>query len=266
MKSIRHRIKTLYKDLVRYLNHRNSPVIKTYYRLFWTPKPGSIAELLDRYSRNNTVRFLQIGANDGMERDPLLKFIRRDGWTGVLVEPQEDVFRKLEYLHSHSRGIKLVNAAVDHRSGETPFYRISFSNARWATGIASFRRDTLEKQIESGYVEACANAEGIPLPEHREDYIEEISVRCYALGDLIRQSGLEGIDLLQIDTEGFDFEIIKMIDFSLMKPTLISFEVSHLSREDTYRCFELLKGEGYRIYTWKRDALAYLEGSIKTVN
>ena len=41
------------------------------------------------------VRFIQVGANDGVFGDPLREFIKSFGWEGILVEPQPDVFHHL---------------------------------------------------------------------------------------------------------------------------------------------------------------------------
>lgn len=53
---------------------------------------------------------------------------------------------------------------------------------------------------------------------------------CTSLIQLVKDHDLFGLDYLQIDTEGFDDEIIKMIDFSIIKPKLIKFELVHLSK------------------------------------
>src|SRR5262249_41430054 len=42
------------------------------------------------------VAFLQIGAFDGRQGDPLYQFITRHHWRGVLVEPMPDAFAKLQ--------------------------------------------------------------------------------------------------------------------------------------------------------------------------
>lgn len=55
-----------------------------------------VSSVLDHYSKlKKKVIFLQIGSNDGLESDPLRKFITRDRWYGILVEPLPDTFKKL---------------------------------------------------------------------------------------------------------------------------------------------------------------------------
>ena len=43
--------------------------------------------------------------------------------------------------------------------------------------------------------------------------IKEEIVECINFNDLVHQEKINKIDLLQIDTEGYDFEIIYSIDF-----------------------------------------------------
>jgi hypothetical protein len=67
------------------------------------------------------------------------------------------------------------------------------------------------------------------------------------------------LDYLQIDTEGFDDEIIKMIDFSQVKPKLIKFESVHLSLEKKLSTVDLLKSQGYKIIDEGTDMIALVE-------
>jgi hypothetical protein len=45
--------------------------------------------VLDQFSRalGRGVSFIQVGAGDGLRRDPIREFIVRDNWTGVMIEP-----------------------------------------------------------------------------------------------------------------------------------------------------------------------------------
>lgn len=262
-KALKNYFKKNYKELIRYLNHRNSGLIKLYYRKFWTPRAGSIAEILQTYSHSKgEVYFLQVGANDGMEQDPILKFIKKDGWKGTMIEPQEYVFEKLEYLHKNTPGIKLIKAALSYENEIRPLYKISFSNSRWATGISSFIRETLVEQIESGYVDECARKEGIDTPVKKDDYIDTDMVTCINFEELAKDLDLRKVDILQIDTEGFDAEIIKMINFHLLNPDIISFEISHSTEMTKSDIYNLLHLYHYKIYEKGRDAIAVKESQV----
>ena len=78
--------------------------------------------------------------------------------------------------------------------------------------------------------------------------------------ELITKLQLENIDYLQIDTEGFDAEIIQMIDFSRIKPMLIKFEIKHIEEGKKKAIENLLMSNGYTLKNDYSDCFA-----IKTI-
>lgn len=242
------KIKTLFKRLLFFIGAHNILLHKIYYRKFYKPREGSLSELIDNFSRKNKeVVFVQVGANDGFFNDPLYKFIKRDNWRGVLLEPQHYVFNTfLKHLHKGNDNIHTLNAALDRVDQTRTIYKIAFSKSRWATGLTSFKKEVLEESIDSGHVARCAKRYGEPLPEKREDFIAEEKINCISVDTLIDKYKLEPLHWLQIDTEGYDFEIIKMFQIEKTKPTVIVFENSHLSVEDKDACEALLRTNGYR--------------------
>ena len=256
--SIKNKARSFYKDLTFNLSASNSPIFMAYYRQFYKPKPGTIAAFADYFSRKNkNLTVIQVGANDGFNHDPIHKFIKRDKWKGILLEPQSEVYHQyLEKLYRKSEGIHTINAALDYKDGEGTIYKVSFSNARWATGLTSFDRSVLEKAVQSEHVKSCARKEGVQIPERVEDRIKEEKIRAISSQTLIRQYGIKQIDWLQIDTEGFDYEVIKMFDIENTKPTVIVFEHYHFSEEDRQNCLDHLHEHGYELKMYGRDVLA----------
>ena len=53
------------------------------------------------------------------------------------------------------------------------------------------------------------------------------------------------LDLLQIDAEGYDFELLKIFPFSRVIPKIIHFEHIHLNEIDRNNCLEFLHNIGY---------------------
>jgi hypothetical protein len=62
---------------------------------------------------------------------------------------------------------------------------------------------------------------------------------------------IDTIDLLILDCEGYEFEILKSIDFSAIKPKVIRYEYKHISNKE--ECDEYLISQGYRIEYCKHD-------------
>lgn len=254
-------LKSAYKKFIFNLSANNSSLNKFFYKNFYTPKKGSLAELLNAYSKSRAeVVFVQVGANDGFFHDPLYKFIIRDGWRGVMLEPQAYVFNTfLKKLHRNTPNAKPLNVALDLQDGEKSIYKIAFSQSRWATGLTSFRKEVIEEAIESGHVARCAKRYGEVLPARKEDYIAEEKIQCISVPTLLQNYNLQPLNWLQIDAEGYDFEIIKMFNIGETKPTVIAFEHSHLSAEDKASCHEHLLQNGYAITAIGENTVAMLK-------
>jgi len=249
--------KSYRRSLLAYLSKSNHPLYLGYYRYLYKPHVKSIAYHLDQISTKEDFYVVQIGANDGITHDPIHKFIKRNDWSGVLLEPQRDVFEQSLYpLYEDTPNVKPICAALGHEDGEFPIYRIGFSTARWATGLTSFDRSVLEKAFLNGHVSRQAAKVGEVMPDDRDKWIIEEPVVVVSVASLQQEYGFQKIDLLQIDTEGFDFEIIKMFDFGTLRPGAISYEHAHFSAEVRDECEEHLRSSGYKLFHFDGNSLA----------
>jgi FkbM family methyltransferase len=241
--------KNQFKKAVFNISANYAPLVRLFYKVTYKPKKGTISEILDKFSRlHSPVTFIQVGANDGFYHDPLHKFIRMYGWKGVLLEPQPSVYKNyLSKLHKKTPGVHAINAALSNHDGEQNMYKIAFSDLRWATGLTSFRKEALEKAIDSGHVGRLAERYGEKLPAKREDYIGQEKIMSISPETLIKKYNLGKIDWVQIDAEGFDFEIIKLLKIEQSQPRVMVYEKSHLSSEDQNACIRLLEGNDYAV-------------------
>ena len=250
--------KESYKRLLFNLSAHNNFLFLGYYRLLHRPKSGSLDSFLDQFSKSKRpCTVLQIGANDGITHDPIHKYIKRDHWRGVLLEPQKQVYQKhLSKIYALDSDIHTVNAAVGPVDGVQAIYKIGFSQARWATGLTSFRREVLEQAFSSGHVARQAAKEGIAIPKDPTTWIVEESVQVLSVNSILTKYNLTHIDLLQIDTEGYDFEVIKFFDFSQLSPAVIIYENTHLSQQDSAACEQFLRSKSYRLKQFNGNTLA----------
>lgn len=234
-------------------------IMNLYYRVIYKPASGSMAQVLDHKLKSlQPFCFVQIGGNDGFINDPVFRFVKRYPCKGIIVEPQKDVFNdRLKKTYRSEKKVILENIAISDKSGIRKLYKLSISNSRWATGLASFKRSSLLDQIEEGYVSRKAKKEGISLPDSIDDWITFEEVNCTTIQDLLIKHQFKTLDFLQIDTEGYDFEIIKTIDFSQLKPLIISYENLHLGEQDKISCEELLVEHGYRLEHIGSDSIAF---------
>lgn len=208
-------------------------------------KIGRVVYLLEQLSKKKSeITLIQVGANDGISFDNIYPFFVSNNTRGLVIEPLPDFFDRLKLNYSAYPKITPLRLAIHPSKESISIYRLKFDSLQkyphWANGIASFDKQHL-----------------IKLNIKDED-IEADNVPCSSLMSLIDQYKLENLDYLQIDTEGFDDEIIKMIDFSKCRPKIIKFEVHHLSVERKNLILKLLTEQRYKIIDERRDMLAVL--------
>ncbi|MEM0994908.1 MAG: FkbM family methyltransferase [Bacteroidota bacterium] len=248
-----------YKRLRFRLSASNNVFFLGFYRYFYQAKAGSLSDFLDTYSKDKQHNFtvVQVGANDGMTNDPIHKFIKRDRWKGVLLEPQTEVYREyLEPLHRRSKGLHTLCAAVGASDGQRNLYKIGFTDMRWATGMASFDRTVLEKAFDNGLIAKRCEHYSVELPNEPEKHIVAEPTLVISPPTLLEKYKIQQIDLLQIDTEGYDYQVIRLFDIATTKPKAIIFEHKHLSPADKQACYDLLDQNAYAHKEFGSNTLA----------
>jgi FkbM family methyltransferase len=210
--------------------------------------------------------FLQIGGYDGVSYDPLRPHILKGQLTGVIVEPVPMHFEKLQALYAGSDLIKIENCAVDRDEGERTmwfFSREAIANGTIGQvfgGITSFLLpNLLEKGGTLGGLYNDANRAIL------NSLVESITVPCHSYDTVMARHGLERIDLLQIDTEGYDYELLKAFDFARHRPAIVHYECQHLQPQDAQAAEALLRSHGYVLSSNAYDTLAVRGVFIDTV-
>jgi FkbM family methyltransferase len=215
----------------------------------------AVHQLLDALStERQEVFFVQVGSNDGKHNDPLMPFIARGRWRGILIEPVPYVFERLRRTYQHRDDLVLVNAAITNHDGTSDFFCLAESYDRlpeWYDQLGSF---TLHRNLDS-WVEQV-------VPDIR-DRIISIKVPCATFETLCREYRVEKIDLVHIDAEGHDFEIIKGIDFDRHQPSIVLYEHKHLIRPDRDACHELLTSRGYLVLELAHDTLCLARSAVE---
>jgi FkbM family methyltransferase len=216
-------------------------------RGFLDPREDSIIKHLNNKTKN--FFFVQIGANDGIKGDPLYLYAKKYKWKGVLVEPVPFLFKKLKQNYEGRKGIFLENIAIAEKGGHKPFYHLKEECKKenlplWHDEIGSF--------IKGNVIKHSANISNL------EKYLIVSRVECRTFLYLLKKYNLKKIDLLQIDTEGYDYQILKTFPFNILKPKLIIFEDRHLNENQKQKAKQLLISQGYRLTQLPGDCLAYL--------
>lgn len=213
-------------------------------RFFSTPAPvksGHPLELVFDILRHekNPPCIVQVGASDGSLNDPLADFLATVKCRAVLVEPLPEAFRQLSGRHAARPSITCRQVAIDRVQGKRPLYTITDDCPYMGGQLTSFSRDHLLKN-------------GVK-PRH----IKTIEVPTMPLSQILSDVGICRIDLLQVDTEGFDDVIVRMALELPAPPRFINFEHLHLSKEAEENLHQNLRSEGYSWVNSDWDTLAW---------
>lgn len=111
--------------------------------------------------------------------------------------------------------------------------------------ILNFIASTRKKRRPPEWTKGIASVDPYHHRKSRtpSEFIISETVRCQKLRELIEQNKITRIDFLQIDLEGYDHEIIRMIDFDRIKPAIICFDHDLnggvMNRKDFLDCTEM---------------------------
>lgn len=215
-------------------------------RLPREPPPDPIGRAIFEFARGRrSAFFIQIGANDGIQRDQLRTEVMARQWSGILVEPVPYVFERLRRNCIAQPRLTLDNVAISDHVGFQELYYLPQSDdeglPQWYDALASFNRDVVLKHREY-----------IPDIEAR---IASMNVPCVTFSGLCERHNVDHVDLIQIDTEGYDFEIIKLIDFDRYRPAVLMFEHHHLDPRARSACAEYLRARGFEGLSHSLDTL-----------
>ena len=198
----------------------------------------------DLFAQAESLHVLQIGANDGIQNDPLRKHLANSKATAVLVEPLPYYFHKLSALYSEESGrIRIKQVAIGAKEGQLILYSIppcvaNLMNDRvpndWAHGQGSTSLNFVKGEILNNSWRG---------PRYRRQIevflrsIEETEVRVVNISEV---AGEHAIDLLVIDVQGFEVDVLSGLGTT--RPRFILCETS----ENRETIFRLLISLGYR--------------------
>jgi FkbM family methyltransferase len=155
--------------------------------------------------------FVEVGAYlpDALSQTYLLE---QNGWTGILVEPQPDRCKVLR----------------EKRSAKV--YQFACGSPEQAGSELMLRVDgALSKIIEK--------------KSRSQSYSKLIPVKLKTLDSLLEDSGISHVHFLSIDTEGFDFNVLRGFTIGKYHPELIIIE----DQGETIANYRHLVTNGYRL-------------------
>jgi FkbM family methyltransferase len=203
------------------------------------------AKILERLEAGDEFQFLQIGAHDASGAAEPAELSGRVRRRGVLVEPQPYFANRLRDRFRGDAGIQVLECAVGDAPGDCPFFVVddpSGTLPEWTTQIASFSRTHVEQFSAQ-------------VPEIRSR-IREMRVDVVTTKDICDRAGIDRLDLLMVDVEGWDWQVLRSFPFETVPVGLVVFEHGHLCRADRRAAVRRLMALGFRVQLLHANAIA----------
>ena len=205
------------------------------------------------------IHVVQLGAYIGNSaNDPLFSLLSQRLKQGdshlIAVEPVHAHFQQLSKNYEGIPGVHLVNAAISDHTGTATFYRLGVDPVQhgfpeWVAQLGSLKKSRMrelwegfenDKKIQAFYLE----------------HLIEDRVRCLTLNDLIEEHNLDHIDLLQLDVEGYEYEILNAPDYPDIPIRFVNYE-SVLLQQNNHSAKRIMRRRGYHCIDHHLDTFCW---------
>ena len=198
---------------------------------------ASVANAIDHLvSSSAGARFVQIGANDGVG-DPLVGSIAKHKLEGLFVEPQPIPFAELKALYADRSGLEFERCAVADDEGPVEL-------------VATSGQTTLGTLVPERNL----------MKDKSDGDRESITVPGLHFDTVMAKHGVEKFQVLQMDTEGYDYRVLRQVDLDKYGVDVVNMEFYLLPLSERIATFELLNRKGFAYFFSKMDLLALRVG------
>ena len=204
----------------------------------------NIKNLLNTYCKQNKFKnLLQIGANDGERFDELNYFIKKYKIKSVLVEPINKYFYELKKNYSNYEFVKIENSAISVNNEISYLFAVNDKDINiydeHVKGINSFE---IQHLIKHGV---------------KKNHIEKKKINTLSVQDLIKKYNINELDLLYVDTEGYDGKIVyEFIKSTKLNPIII-FEYIHIENNFFNKLINLLNDKKFKFFAINENLICY---------
>jgi len=191
------------------------------------------------FPKTQGFKFIQIGGNDGVSFDTLYPKVTAREASGLILEPSPRYFDQLKSNYKNFKSIKLLPYAIFEKRGFLELFELNEMGLKnhpaWAAGIGSVDMHHLTSLNVKLEEIAKIKVEGITFDDLLDSYPNFLNV-----------------DYLQIDTEGYDFQILKSIDFQKFSAKMIKFEFKNLPIHEQNKAISIFR-DNYFLYKDELD-------------
>jgi len=189
--------------------------------------------------------FIQIGANDGISFDDFHPVVREHGLSGLVVEPLSEYFEQLKTTYLGMTSVKPIHIALHATDKVVEMYHVDQA----CQGIPEFAKGIGSFDVNHHH---CS---GVP-----DEMIIKETVNCVTWRELLLIHDVDHVDIVQIDTEGYDYEILKMINADDHCISIIRCEhgvgSGVMSRQELREVYNYFRSQGFTVVIGESDLTA----------
>ena len=172
---------------------------------------------LAKYIKTRNGFFIEAGANDGIQQSNTLYFEKYLGWKGLLIEPIPSL---ADQCRVNRPSCIVENCALVSSDYEQPTIEMQYN------GLMSI--------VTGAFGDAFKDQQHIQtgmkfLRNGQSPY--KISVPAQTLSAVLSRHGVEHVDLLSLDVEGYELDVLRGLDFNRHKIGFLLIELWHEKRD-----------------------------------
>ena len=166
--------------------------------------------------------FIELGAVDGLEFTNTKFFEETLGWTGILIEPQTNMFEQIAFNRPNC---KAYNVAISNQEGQLTMLVNNNSNP------VNAAVSSLETNI-------------VPEFQNRFSLTQKIQVNTAKFSDILKENSITQVDFLSLDVEGSEYDVLLTWDWNV-PISVILMETLREFESVSVKCREFLTSKGY---------------------
>ena len=181
-------------------------------------------------SEKKDITYLDIGANHPITLSTTYYFYNKKSGGGLLIEPNPNLVKRLKKYRPNDTVLN-VGISPNEHSCKMKFYLCEHHV------LSTFSEDEKKQYEKMGH-----------------KIIGTQDIQTLNINNILNEYGYvkNGLDLLSLDVEGFDLKILKVFDFSLVRPKIIVAETilhrPHLEQSKNSELIDFLISKNYFIY------------------
>ena len=151
--------------------------------------------------------YVDVGANDPVD-DSVTYIFYQNGWTGINIEPNKDLYEKLQQERPRD-----TNLHIGVSAKKTELVLRQYTNH----GLSTF-----SNKVKEDYTHTSSS---------KTDKYEDVSVPIDSLAAILKKHTKKHIHFMKIDVEGYEYEVISSNDWAVYRPELLCIEANHIIKD-----------------------------------